>query len=37
LAKQINAALGEMVKSGELRDILSRWGLWTPTMAKALK
>ena len=37
LAKQINAALGEMVKSGELRDILSRWGLWTPTMAAALK
>ncbi len=36
LAKQINAALGEMVKSGELRDILSRWGLWTPTMAAAL-
>jgi len=29
-------ALGEMVRSGELRDILSRWGLWTPTMAKAL-
>lgn len=36
LVQQINVALGEMVQSGELRDILSRWGLWTPTMAKAL-
>jgi len=36
LVQQINTALGEMVRSGELRDILSRWGLWTPTMAKAL-
>lgn len=36
LALQINVALKEMAKSGELRDILSRWGLWTPTMAKAL-
>ncbi len=36
LVQQINAALAEMVKSGELRDILSRWGLWTPTMADAL-
>lgn len=36
LVQQINAALGEMAVSGELRDILSRWGLWTPTMAKAL-
>ena len=36
LVQQINTALGEMVSSGELRDILSRWGLWTPTMATAL-
>ncbi len=36
LVQQINAALSEMVASGELRDILSRWGLWTPTMADAL-
>lgn len=37
LVQQINAALREMAASGELRDILSRWGLWTPTMAQALK
>lgn len=36
LVQQINAALKEMATTGELRDILSRWGLWTPTMAKAL-
>jgi len=37
LIQQINTALSEMVASGELRDILSRWGLWTPTMATACK
>jgi polar amino acid transport system substrate-binding protein len=37
LIGKINAALAEMIASGELRDILSRWGLWTPTMASALK
>ena len=37
LIQQINVALQEMVASGELRDILSRWGLWTPTMAAACK
>jgi len=36
LVQQINTALKEMAASGELRDILSRWGLWTPTMAQAL-
>ncbi|HRJ74266.1 MAG TPA: ABC transporter substrate-binding protein/permease [Terrimicrobiaceae bacterium] len=33
LVDQINAALAEMVASGELRDILSRWGLWTQMAA----
>jgi polar amino acid transport system substrate-binding protein len=36
LVQQINAALKEMASSGELRDILSRWGLWTPIMAATL-
>jgi len=33
LVQQINVALKEMIDSGEMRDILSRWGLWTPLMA----
>ena len=37
LIQQINAALAQMVASGELRDILSRWRLWTPSMAEACK
>jgi polar amino acid transport system substrate-binding protein len=37
LIQQINVALAEVIASGELRDILSRWGLWTPTMAADLK
>ena len=35
LAGEINAALARLVASGELRDILSRWGLWTPVVAAA--
>ncbi len=35
LVQQINVALKEMIDSGEMRDILSRWGLWTPVMASA--
>lgn len=29
LCKEINAALGAVIASGELRQILSRWDLWT--------
>jgi polar amino acid transport system substrate-binding protein len=36
LQKELNAALAGLIASGELRDILSRWGLWTPTIAGAL-
>jgi polar amino acid transport system substrate-binding protein len=36
LQQEINAALARIVASGELRDILSRWGLWTPVIAGAL-
>lgn len=36
LRNEINKALKDLVKSGELRDILSRWKLWTPTVAAAL-
>ncbi len=36
LAGAVNAALDGIVTSGELRGILSRWGLWTPIVAKAL-
>ncbi|MGH8046068.1 MAG: ABC transporter substrate-binding protein/permease [Chthoniobacterales bacterium] len=35
LQQEINAALKEVIASGEMRDILSRWGLWTPTIAGA--
>ena len=33
LAAEINAALAKMIQNGELRDILSRWGLWTGMVA----
>ena len=33
LAAEINAALAKMIQNGELRDILSRWGLWTEMVA----
>lgn len=36
LQGEINAALNELIASGELRTILSRWGLWTDTVAQAL-
>lgn len=36
LQHEINVALAAIVASGELRDILSRWGLWTPVIAGAL-
>jgi polar amino acid transport system substrate-binding protein len=32
LAAEMNAALARVVSSGEMRDILSRWGLWTATL-----
>lgn len=35
LQQEMNAALGRLVASGKMRDILSRWGLWTPTVAGA--
>jgi polar amino acid transport system substrate-binding protein len=35
LQKEIDAALRELIAGGELRDILSRWGLWTSTVAQA--
>lgn len=35
LHKEINAALKAITSSGELREILSRWGLWTQTVANA--
>jgi polar amino acid transport system substrate-binding protein len=34
LKSEIDAALGDIIKSGELRNILSRWGLWTSNVAK---
>jgi polar amino acid transport system substrate-binding protein len=33
LVKKINAALGKIIASGELRDIYEKWKLWNPTMA----
>lgn len=36
LRQEVNAALAGLIESGELRDILSRWNLWTPTVASAL-
>ncbi|CAN5450382.1 ABC transporter substrate-binding protein/permease [soil metagenome] len=35
LQQEINKALAAVVSSGEMRDILSRWGLWTPIVAGA--
>ena len=35
LQKDLNRALAELVASGEMRNILSRWGLWTPAVAGA--
>jgi polar amino acid transport system substrate-binding protein len=36
LKQEIDTALRAIISSGELRDILSRWGLWTDTAAHAL-
>jgi polar amino acid transport system substrate-binding protein len=36
LQREIDVALREIISSGELRAILSRWGLWTDTVAHAL-
>lgn len=36
LLKKINAAIDEMVKSGELRKIFDRYGLWNSAMAEEL-
>ena len=35
LKSEIDSALGDIIRSGELRNILSRWGLWTNNVAKA--
>jgi polar amino acid transport system substrate-binding protein len=37
LKQQIDGALSDIISSGELRNILSRWGLWTGTVAQAFK
>ena len=34
LLEQINSALSQMIASGELRQILDRWKLWTPMCAE---
>lgn len=36
LKQEIDSALHDLIASGELRDILSRWGLWTSTVANTL-
>jgi polar amino acid transport system substrate-binding protein len=36
LRQQIDQALKDLMASGELRRILERWDLWTPTMAAEL-
>jgi polar amino acid transport system substrate-binding protein len=35
LKPEIDTALRDLITSGELRDILSRWSLWTSTVAQA--
>ena len=35
LLRNINGALEQMIASGELRDILERWNLWTPVCAES--
>jgi polar amino acid transport system substrate-binding protein len=35
LKTDIDSALGDIIRAGELRNILSRWGLWTNSVAKA--
>ncbi len=36
LQEEIDIALRDLISSGELRTILSRWGLWNDTVANAL-
>jgi len=35
LQQEVNKALQSLIEKGTMRDILSRWGLWTPTIAGA--
>ena len=35
LQQEIDAALRDLIASGKLREILSRWSLWSPTVAQA--
>jgi polar amino acid transport system substrate-binding protein len=35
LQTEIDAALHDLIASGELRNVLSRWGLWTGSVAQA--
>ncbi len=35
LKSEIDSALADIIRAGELRSILSRWGLWTNNVAKA--
>lgn len=35
LKSEIDSALADIIRAGELRNILSRWGLWTNNVAKA--
>jgi polar amino acid transport system substrate-binding protein len=36
LKSDVDSALRDLIGSGDLRNILSRWGLWTNTVAEAL-
>jgi len=36
LLKQVDSALGQLIASGELKNILENWNLWTPMCAGAL-
>ena len=36
LKSEIDTALRDLIASGDLRNILSRWGLWTTNVAQAL-
>jgi polar amino acid transport system substrate-binding protein len=33
LLAQVNAALAKLIKSGKLRQVYERWGIWNPVMA----
>ena len=34
-AAKVNAAIERLIKSGKLREIYERWGIWNPVMASA--